>query len=110
MVVGICAENADVIEVFVAVGWWWVLVCAEFVASADDAGVKETGLGFIVVTELCRTAVTPWVSLHISWVEWAIVGTWCEGCVRDGSKVAAVLVLGLVARLQVWRRVRSQVP
>ena len=55
MVVGICAKDADVIEVLVAVGWWWVLVCAELVASTEDARVKETGLGFIVVTELCRT-------------------------------------------------------
>ena len=107
MVVGICAENADVIEVLVAVGWWWVLVCAELVASTEDAGVKETGLGFVVVAELGRTAVAPWAALHISWVGWAVVWTWCEGCVRDGSKVAVVLVLGLVARLRLWRRVRS---
>ena len=107
MVVGICAKDADVIEVLVAVGWWWVLVYAELVASADDAGVKETGLGFVVVAELGRTAVAPWVTLHISWVGWAVVWTWYEPCVRDGSKVAVVLVLGLVARHQVWRRVRS---
>ena len=107
MVVGICAKDADVIEVLVAVGWWWVLVYAELVASADDAGVKETGLGFVVVAELGRTAVAPWVTLHISWVGWAVVWIWYEACVRDRSKVAVVLVLGLVARRQVWRRVRS---
>ena len=110
VVVGICAENADVIEVLVAVGWWWVLVCAELVASTGDAGVDEAGLGVVVVAELGRAAVAPWDTFHISWVGWAIVWTWCEGCVRDGSKVAVVLVLGLVARLQVWRSVLSQVP
>ena len=109
MVVGICAENADVIEVLVAVGWWWVLVCAELIASTGDAGVNEAGLGVVVVAELGRTAVAPWVIFHISWVGLSVVCTWWEGCVRDWSKLAAVLVLGLVARLQVWRSVRSQV-
>jgi hypothetical protein len=83
VVVGICAKDADVIDVLVAVGWWWVLVCAELVASADDAGVKETGLGFVVVADLGRTAVAPWVTLHISWVGWAVVWTWYEACVRE---------------------------
>ena len=68
VVFGICAEDVDEVEVLVAVRWWGVLVCAELVASTGDAGVKETGLGFVVVAELGRTAVAPWVSFHISWL------------------------------------------
>jgi len=49
VVVGICAENADVVEVLIAVGWWWVLVSAKLVASTEDAGVEETGLSCVVV-------------------------------------------------------------
>ena len=78
MVVGIFAENADVVEVLVAVGWRWVLVSAELVASTGDAGVEKTGLSGVVVAELGRAAVTPWVAFHVSgsWV----VGVWtcCE--------------------------------
>ena len=48
-IVGICAENADVVEVLIAVGWWWVLVSAKLVASTEDAGVEETGLSCVVV-------------------------------------------------------------
>jgi hypothetical protein len=70
MVVGIFAENADVVEVLVAVGWRWVLVSAELVASTGDAGVEKTGLSGVVVAELGRAAVTPWVAFHVSglWV------------------------------------------
>jgi hypothetical protein len=110
MVVGICAENADLVEVLIAVGWWWVLVSAELVASTENAGVEETGLVFVVVAELGRTAVTPWVAFHVSGVRWSGLCTWCERCVRDGLEVAAGLVLGLIAGLQVWRSVGSQVP
>jgi hypothetical protein len=49
MVVRIFAENADVVEVLVAVGWRWVLVSAELVASTGDAGVEEAGLSCVVV-------------------------------------------------------------
>ncbi len=49
MVVGVCAENADVVEVLIAVGWWWVLASAKLVASTGDAGVEETGLSCVVV-------------------------------------------------------------
>ena len=49
MVVGICAENADVVEVLIAVGWWWVLVSAKLVAHTGDAGVEKTGLSGVVV-------------------------------------------------------------
>ncbi len=49
MVVGVCAENADVVEVLIAVGWLWVLVSAKLVASTEDAGVEETGLSCVVV-------------------------------------------------------------
>ena len=49
MVVGICAENADVVEVLIAVGWWWVLASAELVESTGDAGVEEAGLSCVVV-------------------------------------------------------------
>ena len=49
VVIGICAENADVVEVLIAVGWWWVLVSAKLVASTGDAGVEETGLSCVVV-------------------------------------------------------------
>ena len=60
MVVGICAENADMIEVLIAVGWWWVLVRAKLVASAENAGVEETGLSFVVVAELGGASCAPW--------------------------------------------------
>ena len=78
MVGGIFAENADVVEVLVAVGWWWVVICAKLVASTGDAGVEETGLSGVVVAELGRAAVTPWVAFHVSGF-W-IVGVWtcCE--------------------------------
>ena len=36
--------NADVVEVLIAVGWWWVLVSAKLVASSENAG-----LSFVVV-------------------------------------------------------------
>ena len=49
VVVGIYAENADMVEVLIAVGWWWVLVSAKLVASTEDAGVEEPGLSFVVV-------------------------------------------------------------
>ena len=99
MVVGICAENADVIEVFVAVGWWWVLVCAELVASTEDAGVKETGSGFIV--ELCRTAVTPWGAFDVA-REWrGYIGA------RDDGVLGGKDWLELVAK--VWGRLRPVV-
>jgi hypothetical protein len=49
VIIGICAENADVVEVLIAVGWWWVLVSAKLVASTEDAGVEEPGLSFVVV-------------------------------------------------------------
>ena len=41
--------NVDVVEVLIAVGWWWVLVSAKLVASTEDAGVEETGLSCVVV-------------------------------------------------------------
>ena len=110
MIVGVCAENADVIKVLIAVRWWWVLVGAELVASPEDAGFEEVSLGFVVVAELCRTAITPWVALHVSGVGWAGVWTWCERCVCDGFKVAGGLLLGLIAGLQVWRSIGSKVP
>jgi hypothetical protein len=67
MVVGICcAENADVVEVLIAVGWGWMLVSAKLVASTENAGVEETDLGFVDNAELGRTAVTPWVAFHVS--------------------------------------------
>ena len=65
MVVGICAENADVVEVLIAVGWGWVLVSAKLVASTENAVVEETGLSFVDGAELGRTAVT-WVAFHVS--------------------------------------------
>ena len=45
MVGGIFAENADVVEVLIAVGWRWVLVSAKLVASTGDAA----GLSGVVV-------------------------------------------------------------
>ena len=99
VVFGICAEDVDEIEVLVAVRWWRVLVCAELVASSTgDAGVKTTGLCFVVVAELGCTAVAQWVSFHISWLGWSVLWTWCERCVRNGSELAGALVLSLGAR------------
>ena len=94
VVVGICAKDADVIDVLVAVGWWWVLVCAELVASTEDAGVQETGLGFIVVTELCRTCSSRTMGYpsHFLGGVGGCVDLVRGVCARDGSKVAVVLV------------------
>ena len=66
MVGGIFAENADLVEVLIAVGGRWVVVSAKLVASTGYAGVEETGLSGVVVAELGRAAVTPWVAFHVS--------------------------------------------
>ena len=101
MVVGVCAENADVVEVLIAVGWWWVLVSAKLVASTEDAGVKETGLGFVVVAELGRTAVTPWGAFDVA-REWrGYIGA------RDDGVLGGKDRLELVAK--VWGRLRPVV-
>ena len=66
MVGSILAENADMVEVLIAVGRRWVVVSAKLVASTGDAGVEKTGLSGVVVAELGRAAVAPWVAFHVS--------------------------------------------
>ena len=53
-----CGRGADCCGMVVGVGQ-----CE----ACSDAGVEETGLSFVVVVaELGRTAVTPWVAFHVS--------------------------------------------
>ena len=87
-----------------------MLVSAKLVASTWDAGVEETGLSFVVVADLGRAAVTPWVAFHVSGLRMSVFLTGCERCVRDGLEVAAGLVLGLIVGCQAWRSIGAQVP
>ena len=99
MVGGVFAEDADVVEVLIAVGWRWVVVSANLVASTGDAGVDKAGLSVVVVAELGRAAVAPWFAFHVSGL-WIVCScTYCEGCARNGLEVLVGLVLVVGFRL-----------
>ena len=93
VVFGVGSEYVDVVQVLVTVGWWCVVVRTEHIASSLDAGVAESGLCVIVVTELRRTAVAPWDAFNVSGVGWSGGSAVCMQRLRDGLKVVAVLVL-----------------
>jgi len=94
---GIRSEDADIVQVLVAVGWWCVVVFAEHVASPGDAGVAEPGRGGIVVTEYRRTTIAPWGSSYISTAWWSCESAASVLCKRGGLKVFAVLWMCRVA-------------
>ncbi len=59
VVCGVRSEYVDVVQVLVVMGWRCVVVRTEHVAGSRDAGVTESGLCVVVVTDLRRTAVAP---------------------------------------------------
>jgi hypothetical protein len=79
-----------------------MVVSAKLVASTGDAGVEETGLSGVVVAELGRAAVTPWVAFHVSGLWIAGLWTCCERCARDGFEVAAWVGCGVSSVAERW--------
>ena len=68
-----------------------MVVRTEHIASSMDAGVAESDLCVIVITELRRTAIAPWGAFNVSGVGWSGGSAVSMQRLRDGLKVVAGL-------------------
>lgn len=80
--VRIFAEDAYIIEVLVAVGWWVVVILADAVSGVRYGVICDTWSG-VGVAELSCAAFTPWYTLLVGYGFLVDVRTsWCgwPGC------------------------------